>query len=130
MRVCLSVCVRACMCGLEAMESSDKEGPQRFRARCQRSQRETCVYPHTSSSDLGGHLLQSGSLAMSAWLGSKVSPRQPHRIIPFRLIPPRNCVWRDWPVPPGALRRRLRRCLLTRCVSYGSESVCKERAEH
>lgn len=129
-------CLWVRVCGLEAMESSSTEltGGRRDLGRGAKEAKETRVcmhtHTHTSSSGLGGHLLWSGSLAASARSGSKVSPRQLHRIIPFHLMPSTNCVRRDWPVPPGALRRRLRRCLLTLCVSYGSESVGGERVAH
>lgn len=132
-------CAWVRLCGLEAMEGSKPRadsGPLRFRARCQGSQGNMCGHSHTHtrthtmSSDLEGHLLRLGSPAVRAQSGSKVSPRQPHRIIPFHLIPSTNCAQCDWPVSPGALRRRLRRCLLTLCVSYGSECVGGERVAH
>lgn len=130
-------CVWVRVCGLEAMESSNTEltGRRRDLGRGAKEAKETrvCTLTHTHTPRpliSGGHLLWSGSLAASARSGSKVSPRQLHRIIPFHLIPSTNCVRRDWPVPPGALRRRLRRGLLTLCVSYGSESVGGERVAH
>lgn len=81
------------------------------------------AFTHWPSSDLGGHLLSSGSLAASSRLDSEVLPRQLHRIILLYLIPPRNWVWHDWPVPPGALGEQLRHSLLTLCGSYGCECM-------
>lgn len=124
--------------GLEAMKGRNPELPlgRRHLGQGAKEAKETCVgththtHPLTMSSDLEGHLLQSGSLAASAQSGSKISPRQLHRIIPFHLIPSTNCVQCDWSVFPGALRRRLKRCLLTLCVSYDSECVGGEQVAH
>lgn len=131
--------VRGCVCVVSRLwraVNPELTAGRRDLGRGAKEAKETCVgtlthtRTHTMSSDLEGHLLRSGSLAVRAQSGSKVSPRQPHRIIPFHLIPSANCAQCDWPVSPGAPRRRLRRCLLTLCVSYGWECVGGERVAH
>lgn len=129
--------VRVWSGGYKGQQPRADSSPPRIRARCQGSKGNVCghthvrtTHQHTMSSDLMGHLLWSGSVAASAQSSSKVSPRQPRCIIPFHLIPSTNCVQYDWPVSPGALRRRLRRCLLTLSVSYDSECVGGERVAH